>query len=651
MALVSDNGKKCYNNADENSHPLMPRKTTRKSAARAPRPAARSSAEGMSARLSAWVNRNPYSAAVALLFAFAAYLALNNLNYVGFWDDEAASAILSRNFLEFGVPTAWDGRNLWGFRDGRALDEDNVVRYPRMIFYLGAAMFSVFGAYDWAGRLGTALVGLAAFFLLVGILRMEFPSRPRVRLVALALFALSPVYLLHIRQFQYYSLSLTCALGMFWAWRRYVERREWWTPLALLAFALGAFHANFLLGATFVAALAVYHCLFYFRAFRPREWLLFAGLGLAWLAACGGYFYAEGYHEGYGQLNYRVPWWKRKPWLFLLHIRELNSEDYITWPFGLWLAWAAARAARARLWLSRQKPARKIEKEIAAAAENHVALRLTAFCFILLCFVAIGTVQGWPLGYADSRYLLSSLPFFAAVCACAIDELWRLNRLLAGAVLALTLTTNMMGEPFLTFKPRHFEWRVTLPAFIYETHSKPPHPHRRVVNYLREHAKPNDLVFAMHTSGPREHKHVMYPLMWYLGDVVLFCCQFNPHAAELARRSQATPDEVARVEGILERVRGMNGWSLDDGTVFPDWFIAFVRPSERRMGLLRREFMVDGRRVRYEYREVANLDIHPDANVFRPEYYAHIFGGRARFNPERSSVYVYKREGPFEVKE
>ena len=99
---------KCYNCGRE-SHPLMPRKTTRKSAARAPRPAARSSAEGMSARLSAWVNRNPYSAAVALLFAFAAYLALNNLNYVGFWDDEAASAILSRNFLEFGVPTAWTG--------------------------------------------------------------------------------------------------------------------------------------------------------------------------------------------------------------------------------------------------------------------------------------------------------------------------------------------------------------------------------------------------------------------------------------------------------------------------------------------------------------------------------------------------------------
>ena len=628
----------------------MAKKPARKSAARAI-PAARSSADGMSARLSRWAAQNPYLATAALIFAATAYLALNNLNYVGFWDDEAASAILSRNFLEFGAPTAWDGRNLWGFRDGRALDENNVVRYPRMIFYLGMAAFSIFGAHDWAGRLGTALIGLISFFLLMGILRMEFPSRPRVRLLALALFGLSPVYLLHIRQFQYYSMSLTCALGMFWAWRRYVERREWWTPLALLGFALAAFHANFLLGATFVAALAVYHCIFYFRAFRPRDWAVFVAVGLAWLAACSGYFYAEGYHEGYGQLNYRVPWWERKPWLFLLHIRELNSEDYITWPFGLWLLWSALRALRARFMLPREKRTRKVEKEIAAAAENHTALRLAAFCFILLCFVAIGTVQGWPLGYADSRYLLSSLPFFAAVCACAVDELWKFNRILAGVVLAVTMTTNMMGEPFLTFQPRHFEWRFTLPGFIYETHSSPPHPHRRVVEYLKEHAQQDDIVFAMHTSGQREHKHVMYPLMWYLGDKVFFCCQLNPYAAELARRAQSTPNEVERVEDILARVRGLNNWSLDDGTVFPDWFVAFVRPNERRLGLLHRPHMQNGQLVRYEYREVANLDIHPDANVFRPEYYAHIFGGRARFNPERSSVYVYRREGPFAVEQ
>ena len=627
----------------------MPRKPSRKNPppARAARP---SSGAGVGARLSRWAERNPYAASVAALFAAAAYLALNNLNYVGFWDDEAASAILSRNFLRFGDPAAWDGRNLWGFRDGRALDENNIVRYPRMIFYLGAAAFTLFGVHDWAGRLATVLVGLAAFFLLAAVLRMEFPNRPRVRLIALALFALSPVYLLHIRQFQYYSLSLTFALGMFWAWRRFLDRREWWNPLALLAFALGGFHANFLLGATFVAALAVYHCVFYPRAFRPRDWAVFTLVGTVWLAACAGYFYAENYHEGYGQLNYRVPWWERKPRLFLLHIRELNSEDYITWPFGLWLVWAAGRALRARFFLPREKRTRRVEREVAAAAENHAALRLTAFCFILLCFVAVGTVQGWPLGYADSRYLLSSLPFFAAVCACAIDELWKLNRFLAGAVMVLTMTTNMMGEPFLTFKPRHYEWRFTLPAFIYETHSSPPHPHRRVVEYLREHAAQDDKILALHTSGRREHKHVMYPLMWYLGDKMLFCCQLNPHAAELARRSQSTPDEVARVEDIVARARGLNGWTLDDGATFPEWFAAFVRPSERRMAILHRPHAAgNGPPQRYEYREVANLNIHPDANVFRPEYYAHIFGGRARFNPERSSVYIYRREGPFPV--
>ena len=610
----------------------MPRKPARKS----PLPGA-----------SAWAAKNPFGAATVALFFAAAYLALNNLDYVGFWDDEAASAILSRNFLEFGEPRAWDGRNLWGFRDGRALDDDFVVRYPRMIFYLGAASLWLFGDHDWSGRLGTALVGLASLFFLFSILRMEFPNRPRVRLVALALFALTPTYLLHIRQFQYYSLSLTFALGMFWAWRSYVEHRDWWRALLLLLFALAAFHANFLLGATFVAALAVYHCVFYFRAFRMRDWMLFGGLGLVWLALCGGYFYAEGYHEGYGQLNYRVPWWERKPRLFLLHIRELNSEDYITWPFGLWIVFAAGRAARAKFALSRGKRTKKTEREIASALAAIPALRFTAFCFILLCFVAVGTVQGWPLGYADSRYLLSSLPFFAAVCACAIDDVWKLNRPVAAIILAATLATNIMGEPFLNFKPRHYEWRWTLPGFIYETHSAPPHPHRRVVEFLRDKVKQDEKIMGLHTSGRREHKHVMYPLMYYLGDKLHFCCQLNPGAAEAARRAQSTPDDVARVENILSRARELNDWTLDDGTVFPEWFVAFVRPGARRLGILQRPHMQDGRTVRYEYREAANLNIHPDANVFRPEYYAHIFGGRAKFNPDRSSVYIYRREGPF----
>ena len=49
---------------------------------------------------------------VTLLVALAALLIFTNLDGRLLWDDEAETALLAQRVLRFGVPIAWDGRDL-----------------------------------------------------------------------------------------------------------------------------------------------------------------------------------------------------------------------------------------------------------------------------------------------------------------------------------------------------------------------------------------------------------------------------------------------------------------------------------------------------------------------------------------------------------
>ena len=78
----------------------------------------------------------------ALLAAFA-YLALVNLDWALFWDDEATMAYLARNWLELGAPLVDDGRNVYTFggKAGRDIAADGTFAYPPLTTALYALAF------------------------------------------------------------------------------------------------------------------------------------------------------------------------------------------------------------------------------------------------------------------------------------------------------------------------------------------------------------------------------------------------------------------------------------------------------------------------------------------------------------------------------
>lgn len=124
-------------------------------------------------RLTAWKRARPHAALSACVFVAAAYLCLVNLDYAGFWHDEAPVIFLGRSLLERGDIIGWDGRNLVGGPNGATLNEDLRDVAPPLQYVLSALGFAVFGFNETGARVGHALAGVLALAFFYLVLRQQ----------------------------------------------------------------------------------------------------------------------------------------------------------------------------------------------------------------------------------------------------------------------------------------------------------------------------------------------------------------------------------------------------------------------------------------------------------------------------------------------
>ena len=193
----------------------------------------------------------------AVLVAVLALALLSvHLGQTVFWGDEAETALLGRNTLQYGVPLAWDGRNLV-----ESLGRGSNWRYvwnqqPWVQFYLVAGSFATFGESAAAARLPFALAGWLAIVLTYVLVLKETGGRWQA-LVSMAILAANVQFLLFARQCRYPALLALGVVLALLAWRR--SQRLWgWVWLALAGAFL--FHSNYLaffptLGACWLYAL------------------------------------------------------------------------------------------------------------------------------------------------------------------------------------------------------------------------------------------------------------------------------------------------------------------------------------------------------------------------------------------------------------
>ena len=210
-----------------------------------------------------WAQRN----FAWLLLLAGTVLFLANLGNIYLWQDEAETALLSQRLGAYGLPMAFDGRNLirQAPQDVQYTGDFVWVYHPWLPFYFTALSFALLGATTFAARLPYALAGLASVLLLYHALAHHFRDR-RVSILGASLFLLCVPFLLHARQCKYFPFAALFSVATLDAYLRLREdpAPNWATPYFILS-GLALFHSNFGAFVPLMGALGLH-----FVLVRPR---------------------------------------------------------------------------------------------------------------------------------------------------------------------------------------------------------------------------------------------------------------------------------------------------------------------------------------------------------------------------------------------
>lgn len=397
---------------------------------------------------------DPARVGLFVVLAVAAVLLFGRLGNGLLWQDEAQTALLAETVLKHGVPLGYDGTNYFSMAQGIEYGDHYLWRYsPWLPFYLTAASFELFGIGTWAARLPFAAMGLATIGLTF-LLAKRLSGDARVGLVSAGLLSLCVPFLLLTRQCRFYGAVAFFSQCALYAYARLLDgERKSFVFLGLAA--TGLFYSHYLYyGTLFVA-------IFLHLAFRHRN-LLKEGIAAVTLSLPltipGILWHARMPYRAMYVLGYQDPaigitqlWWLVR-----------DGVRYIVPP--LWIAvalgWGVFVAVRGQRRLD--TGSRGFDR----------GLFLAIWLGVTLIFLAL--LNG-------DYYFRHLAPAIAVLCiACAwMTVLWmHASRWLGVAGLVI----------FVAHQP--------LTDYLYEITHDYIGPMDGYVRFLRENAKPTDVVWA-----------------------------------------------------------------------------------------------------------------------------------------------------------
>lgn len=404
-----------------------------------------------------------------LLAAVAGFFYLYGLGHWSLWQDEANTALLAKNILQFGVPAVFDGKNLlWPNPMDVSPDRHLWIVWGWLPLYLNALTLKLLGLSTAAARVAQG------FFGLMGLLWVYFlvnrSGLGRVTAAATAFLILFCVPLtLHIRQCAYYVYALFLPFGLFYALHMMEEDKPRW--ILFLACSLALVNTHLLTwgaawGALFLSAFA-----FPSRLRRNLPLLLTAlasALPFLWFYEAWHLAGRVGLHDGpFQDIG-------RRAWLYARFVTEtvLPVELSAAVMFGGIMAWKNFAAGERRL--------------VGAAAFFAVAA--------LLLVAAVSR-------HVYNRYVIFIVPVIFLTVALVAARVYG-RRPLWGAALGLLLFA--FGVLGINDMPRgRFAF---LPRFLRELSHDGTEVNEVLTDYLRRHAGPADVVLCNYEE---------FPLMFY----------------------------------------------------------------------------------------------------------------------------------------
>lgn len=503
---------------------------------------------------------------LSILLVVGACLLFTRLDDRYLWDDEAETALLARNVLRFGVPVAWDGRDLISQECGTDYGANYLWRQtPWLPAYVMAASFALLGESTWSARLPFALLGLASLASVYLLGLRVFRDRAVALLAVLALTCSVP-FLLYARQGRYYALAIFATVCVVHAFFAVLAGSR----LAIAGLALGftaLFHSSHLAAAGMSAGLAA--ALVIQRPDRAAvERVAAAALAAAafngpWLALAG--------LDGKSALASS---------LFSTSAMALRTIDYLRWSelyvfpavlLGPLLGWSSWR-----------------QRAYGVPAGLRPALALTA---IVVLNIAVASVVPWHF----FRYLVPLLPVFALLTAWVIRNVGRSSVAVAAIAFALVVSVDRadavrasVGSPLV--------------KYVGEIMHEFQGPIEAIVRHLRAEGRSGDRVFISYGDLPLRfysdldvrggqgcEASVLTPLPEWI--VVRYFFRFSNPAPGSA-------EDAARVAGALRddvpwhRYRRIDLATVDtrwENIPEPEWHVYRTPVAGPRLSIYRRD--------------------------------------------------------------
>ncbi len=413
------------------------------------------------------------------LFLVSLALLLPSLDTRFLWDDEAETALLAKNVLRFGIPTAWDGEFFISQLCGQDVGSDLLWRQtPWLPIYISALSFKFLGVSVFSARLPFAILGalcVPSFYLLA-----RFVLRERFMVTTAVLSWLTSVPLLvYCRQGRYYAPVLLASIWILLFTFRALERRHGSVAGLMIAMVI-LFHSSCLLFAATGVAIAAASLI---MGFRTRTWLPVWGALAAAFVACLPWMAC---YDLWGKANAPGYWVEGLGSAVTVMNLFLLKLDRYLFPFSLFGVLLA-------LLIVHRKQAGLNARE---------QLLTLGFLCMMIGYMAVICLPGWHF----FRYLLFLAAPLLLLASLLLGVLARQSQVAGILFAAIFLFTNLLHGWLRLLVPGigvpADPPRLPLRDYIAELQDHNPGPIQTASRFLQRYALPKDRVLVSYGDLP-----------------------------------------------------------------------------------------------------------------------------------------------------
>ena len=514
------------------------------------------------------------------------------------WADEAEIANFSRNILQFGVPTGWDGVNIIGSQHGIVLNSDLLNTSNSWLeMYLMAGSFSIFGVSSFTARLPFMIVSIVALILLYGVSRV-YTSSSRVALFCISIASCSVPLLLYSYQARYLSLIMCFGLLVFLCMHRTVGG----SLLGFIGRAVGIFGllaSNYfsasLLCLSVMATMAVGMIISPLKTrsmvIRFRDFLITFVIGtVAYLPVF--FYFRPTEHRGFDFAFHpeAIVGFLAGSLLRIGKIYIVNAGYPIVFVLiaSIFVFWFRSRSGSHMPFVFKAG-----------------LVFLACYMSILILVSALTIESSQYVWIGDFRYHILLFPVLYLLTSIWVDKTVTVQKRLGYCLLVA----------FIAFNGSWFMPRVVLAEYVRDTLFPYKTPDVAVAEYLLEHGNSNDAVFV-------NLERNLEPLIFHIGKKMRFVNRLD------RTNTRFFPKNKKNLPSYIYNYREK-----------PDWIIYYGKHNQDEYDY-RRSMLIADVQLTTEY-DVTVIPVYYQDRT-RPELDTHVFSAvPPKF---RDQVFIYKRK-------